>query len=567
MFFAKDFIETAEGLIFAVVEQGLEDGKILCFLRYVHGSSGWKKVATEQANLLLQQLYPDYLHYSPVLDAHLHAVAIERVVKHHQPKHRLQQLMQTARHDIARDGVYAASLPGAGAAAVEKDLHRLCRLFEQHGLDLTQIGITGSLLIGVQNLKSDIDLVCYGRAIFHQCRAITRRLIEQGDLQALNDQDWQQSYERRSCDLSFDEYVWHERRKCNKAVINERKFDLNFIDHGASPEPIVYQKCEPITLLCKVIDDTHAFDYPAEFKIDHPQISSVVSFTATYTGQAIAGEMVEVSGVLEQSEHGVKRIVVGSSREAHGEYIKVIQCGRMARGDSRNPSLSNANAMGLPILQTGFDAVIFDMDGLVLDTESTYIFAWQQAAKEMGYDLSDDFCLSLSGCHYKDVELRLTEYCGAEFNLETFNRLSSNFWREYVDVHGIKLKHGFTDLVELLIWKKIPFSLATNSSGENAVECLELAGIEELFPIVVAREQVRHGKPEPDVFLKAAELMQVDIGRCLVIEDSFAGIVAASRAGAVTVLVPSTTQIDPQAIELCDLMVSDLEQLANMIRA
>jgi HAD superfamily hydrolase (TIGR01509 family) len=599
MFFAKDFIETAEGLIFAVVEQGLEDGRVLCFLRYVRGSSGWKKVATEQANLLLQQQYPDYLYYSPVLDAHLHAVAVERVVKHHQPKHRLQQLMQAARHDIARDGVYAAGLSGTGAAAVEQDLHRLCRLFEQHGLDLAQIGITGSLLIGVQNLESDIDLVCYGRDVFHQCRAITRRLIEQGDLQALNDQDWQQSYQRRSCDLSLDEYVWHERRKCNKAVINGRKFDLNFIDHDASPEAVTYQKCEAVTLQCKVIDDVHAFDYPAEFKIDHHQISSVVSFTATYTGQAIAGEIIEVSGVLEQSEHGVKRIVVGSSREAHGEYIKVIRRGRMGttawmqddckdagdratqgavaeveqrseqlpRGGSRNPSLSNVNAMGLPTLQTGFDAVIFDMDGLVLDTESTYIIAWQQAAKEMGYDFPDDFCLSLSGCHYKDVELRLAEHCGAEFNLETFNRLSSDRWREYVDVHGIKLKHGFTGLVELLIRKKIPYCLATNSPGENALECLQLAGIEELFPIVVAREQVRHGKPEPDIFLRAAELMQVDIGRCLVIEDSFAGIVAASRAGAVTVLVPSTTQIDPQAIELCDLMVGDLEQLTHMIRA
>jgi len=309
MFFAKDFIETAEGLIFAVVEQGLEDGKVLCFLRYVRDSSGWKKVATEQANHLLQQQYPDYLHYSPVLDAHLHAVAVERIVKHHQPKHRLQQLMQAAQHDV-----------------VEQDLFRLCQLLEQHGLDLAQIGVTGSLLVGVQNARSDIDLVCYGRDVFHQCRAIVRRLIKQRDLQDLNDQDWQQSYERRSCDLSFDDYVWHERRKSNKAVINERKFDLNFIDRDASPEPVVYQKCEAITLQCRVTDDARAFDYPAEFKIDHHRISSIVSFTATYTGQAVAGETVEVSGVVEQSEQGVKRIVVGSSREAHGEYIKVVHC-------------------------------------------------------------------------------------------------------------------------------------------------------------------------------------------------------------------------------------------------
>ncbi len=308
MFLSKDFIETAEGLIFAVVEHSTEQGKALCFLRYVKDDVGWKKVTTEPANAFLKQHHPDYLHYSPVLDAHLHAVAINRIVKHHQPKQRLQQIMQANQRD-----------------AIEHDLFQLCDLLQQHGLDLTQIGITGSILVGVQKQSSDIDLVCYGRAVFHQCRAITRELIEQGQLQELNDNDWQESYQRRSCELSFADYVWHERRKTNKAVINGRKFDLNFIDELKRSETTSYQKCGAIKLQCKVIDDTHAFDYPAEFKIDHEQFDAIVSFTATYTGQAIKGETVEVSGIVEQTQQGVKRIVVGSSREAHGEYIKVIR--------------------------------------------------------------------------------------------------------------------------------------------------------------------------------------------------------------------------------------------------
>ena len=257
---------------------------MLCFLRYVKDNPGWKKVTTEPANAFLKQHHPDYLHYSPVLDAHLHAVAIDRIVKHHQPKQRLQQIMQANQQD-----------------AIERDLFQLCDLLQQHGLDLTQIGITGSLLVGVQKQSSDIDLVCYGRAVFHQCRAITRELIEQEKLQELNDNDWQQSYQRRSCELSFADYVWHERRKTNKAVINGRKFDLNFIDELKRSEATSYQKCGAITLQCTVIDDTHAFDYPAEFKIDHEQFDAIVSFTATYTGQAIKGETVEVSGIVEQT--------------------------------------------------------------------------------------------------------------------------------------------------------------------------------------------------------------------------------------------------------------------------
>ncbi|WP_262963703.1 hypothetical protein [Methylobacter psychrophilus] len=309
MFLSKDFIETAEGLIFAVVAAGTEQGKVLCFLRYINdGNLGWKKVATESANAFLKERYSQYLYYSLVLDAHLHAVAIDRIVKHHQPRQRLQQIMQLNQLD-----------------AIERDLFQLCELLQQHGLDLTQVGITGSILVGVQKSGSDIDLVCYGRTVFHQCRAITRTLIAQQQLQELNDTDWRQSYERRCCELSFTEYVWHEQRKANKAVINGRKFDLNFIDDSIHSEGTAYQKCAAVTLQCIVIDDTHAFDYPAEFKIDHEDFDAIVSFTATYTGQAVNGETVEVSGIVEQSQKGLKRIVVGSTREAHGEYIKVIR--------------------------------------------------------------------------------------------------------------------------------------------------------------------------------------------------------------------------------------------------
>jgi len=308
MFLSKDFIETAEGLIFAVVDQTIESGKVLCFLRYVKNNGCWKKVSTEPANALLQQYHPRYLHYSPILDAHLHAVALDRIVKHHQPRQRLQQIVQINQQD-----------------AIERDLFQLCGLLQQNGLDLTQIGITGSVLVGVQNAGSDIDLVCYGRAVFHQCRAITRQLIQQDQLQALSDYDWQQSYQRRSCELSFEDYVWHEQRKTNKAVINGRKFDLNFIDDSVSVEVMSYQKCGAIRTQCRVIDDTHAFDYPAKFKISHDEFDAIVSFTATYTGQAVKGEIVEVSGIVEQSQQGIKRIVVGSSREAHGEYIKVVR--------------------------------------------------------------------------------------------------------------------------------------------------------------------------------------------------------------------------------------------------
>jgi beta-phosphoglucomutase-like phosphatase (HAD superfamily) len=212
-----------------------------------------------------------------------------------------------------------------------------------------------------------------------------------------------------------------------------------------------------------------------------------------------------------------------------------------------------------------FSAVIFDMDGLVLDTESTYFIAWQQAARAMGYELTREFCLSLSGLHYHDIEPKLIDYCGTDFNLQTFNDLCGTCWREHVNTHGINIKHGFFELLALLTRQHIPYCLATNSLAVNALECLELAGLKEVFSLIVTRDDVEFGKPEPDIFFKAAELLQVNIGQCLVLEDSHAGIVAASKAGTVSVFIPSITRIDPLTLKLCDLMVDELMQLADIL--
>jgi predicted nucleotidyltransferase len=308
IFLPKSFIETAEGLLFAIVAEGLEAGKVRCFLRYVRHKNGqWRKVQTDEANELLAKNHPDYCFHSPEFDAFLHAVSVEKITTHHHPQHRLKQLLDNSHRD-----------------EIENDCADLCRLFKQTEIDLNHFGITGSLLIQQQKVSSDIDLVCYDNAIFHQCRTVVGDLIKQNLLADLSENDWRESYDRRDCDLSFEEYVWHERRKANKGLINGRKFDLSLVEVDKWGRE-KYQKLEKVTIQAEVIDDTHAFCYPAEFKISHSMIQNVVCFTATYTGQAIVGETIEVSGQLEQDECGNQRIVVGSSREARGEYIKVIR--------------------------------------------------------------------------------------------------------------------------------------------------------------------------------------------------------------------------------------------------
>jgi uncharacterized protein len=311
-FFAKDFIETAPGLCFAVVKNGTEQNKVLCFLRYVAVDNHWQKLNTAQANQLLAENYPQYLHYSRQLDAHLHGVDLNQIVKHHQPKPRLQTLLDLS-------GLKNLT----GLDPVHTDLINLCRLLENAGVDLTHIGVTGSLLINAQTFNSDIDLVFYQHDSFQHARQTVAELIRTGKLQALSEQAWQQAFQRRDCELSFTEYVWHEQRKYNKALINQRKFDLSLIPD--TPEQAEnYRKAGAIHLTVQVSDARYSFDYPAKFLLNHAEIKTLLCFTATYNGQAETGEWIEAAGQLEVSSGGDKRIVVGSTREARGEYIKVL---------------------------------------------------------------------------------------------------------------------------------------------------------------------------------------------------------------------------------------------------
>jgi uncharacterized protein len=311
-FLPKSFIETAEGLLFAVVTEGLESGKVRCFLRYVRHENGqWCKVQTDEANELLAKNYPHYHFHSTEFDAKLHAVSLERIVMHHNPYKRLQELFTLQKR---RD-------------SIEKDCVALCKLFEKQYVELDELGVTGSILVGLQNELSDIDLICDNITTFHQCQLAVLQLIAKGKLKPLSPQDWRESYDRRDCELSFEDYVWHERRKSNKGLINGRKFDLSLVEMdkwGREKPVVIYQKLEKMIIQTKVTDDSRAFCYPSEFKLSHPTIQSVVCFTATYVGQAENGETIEISGQLEQDEFGNQRIVVGSNREARGEYIKVL---------------------------------------------------------------------------------------------------------------------------------------------------------------------------------------------------------------------------------------------------
>ena len=211
-------------------------------------------------------------------------------------------------------------------------------------------------------------------------------------------------------------------------------------------------------------------------------------------------------------------------------------------------------------------AIIFDLDGLVLDTEHTYHLAWQHAALTMNLDLSDAFCLSLSGLHHLAIRQKLIERFGSDFDLQHFHATAGECWQTLIDKHGIAIKAGFCELLKAIQYRSLPYCLATNSPKINALKCLDVAGLTGAFPVSFSRDEVNCGKPAPDLFILAAATLQSPLGNCLILEDSYTGILAASQAGAMSVYVPSIFPAEPAAITLADVVAHDLHHVLAMLK-
>lgn len=183
------------------------------------------------------------------------------------------------------------------------------------------------------------------------------------------------------------------------------------------------------------------------------------------------------------------------------------------------------------------EAVVFDMDGLMLDTEPLYKAAWQRASSELGYELDDSSYAKLVGRQTEDCERALVGQFGSEFPLETFRSRWPQLWRVGVTEFGIPKKPGLLEFLDFIEAAALPFAVATSSDAEYAMFSLRQAGLDGRFELVVTGDQVASGKPAPDIYIEAARRLRVEPTRCLALEDSEAGVLSAAGAGMIALLI------------------------------
>ncbi|MGB5560525.1 MAG: HAD family phosphatase [Paracoccaceae bacterium] len=184
-----------------------------------------------------------------------------------------------------------------------------------------------------------------------------------------------------------------------------------------------------------------------------------------------------------------------------------------------------------------YAAVIFDLDGLLIDTESTSVEIGISTLAEFGHEVERDFMLSMIGVDEVECAGIMRAHLGEELDFQAFDTR----WRELCrarHAEGIAQKSGAEDLLRGLAAAAIPRAVATNSRSEAGRRKLGQSGLHRHFAHVVGFDLVTAPKPAPDVYLMAAELLGVDPADCLAFEDSDPGVAAALAAGMRVVQVP-----------------------------
>jgi predicted nucleotidyltransferase len=203
----------------------------------------------------------------------------------------------------------------------DADISAIVDLFEAGGISKHHMGVTGSRLVGLATDSSDIDFVLYGRPSFERGREVLRDAVESGTLPEIDSDMWRRIFRKRTPELTFEEFVLHEKRKWNRGSIGATYFDLLFVRDF--DEIVVEPRGTDdgfATVRATVIDATYAFDSPAIYEIEHETVNKVLSYTHTYAGQAREGELIEARGICNDAGH--TRLIVGTSRAAKGEWIK-----------------------------------------------------------------------------------------------------------------------------------------------------------------------------------------------------------------------------------------------------
>ena len=211
-------------------------------------------------------------------------------------------------------------------------------------------------------------------------------------------------------------------------------------------------------------------------------------------------------------------------------------------------------------------AVICDMDGLLFDTERIYMTAVITAGRAVGFEIGEELCHAMIGVPERECDLMLQARFGATFPMAEYVHECGKRLARLTE-SSIPLKPGAIELLAYLSWRRIPTAIATSSSRKTTQRYLQTAGLSARFDALITCDEVEHGKPWPDLFVKAAEHLGIEPKHCLAVEDSPNGIRSAHAAGTMPIMVPDILPPTDDIRALCIAVVDSLHDVRRLMTA
>lgn len=210
-------------------------------------------------------------------------------------------------------------------------------------------------------------------------------------------------------------------------------------------------------------------------------------------------------------------------------------------------------------------AVIFDMDGTLIDTEKYYRVFWPKAMAEFGYTLTDEQVLFMRSLGRPFAPAQLKAWFGEDLDYYAIRDRRKEMMEEVLDREGIEKKPGAVEILEYLKAHGIVAAIATATDLERTNKYLEKVGLKGYFDKLISATMVREGKPSPDIYQYACEQLGFQPSECVAVEDSPNGVMSAYRAGCKVIMVPDQTQPDEELSKHLYACVDTLERIAEYL--